>query len=273
MNIHFINPFMYVHNMYSNMIDKMWNHLSVRWSFYMRTGDGSVVVVKSEPEFTPEFDSVENDDGMYMNDHFNFSYKRLDKYITYILANIKKNCFLPCKQSLGFLKLLCLFVHKLCLLITFLNIEWMSLELQMKFTFQVCMKDDNSSGDIPGGDNQGRKYHSGSCAYCAHIIVFSLCSDYNTAHYLETNLEEVDRSATPVIKRSQIMPEEGTQYSANGDNNSNDWLSCVSKKTGLSRVFLSMLLFMSAMMMIWLCLTAMVTAPEQRVLASSQVYI
>ncbi|XP_076076166.1 transmembrane protein 59-like [Mytilus galloprovincialis] len=160
MNIHFINPFMYVHNMYSNMVDKVWNGLSVRWSFYMRSGDGSVIVVKSEPQFTPEFDSIETDD------------------------------------------------------------------------------------------------------------------DYNTAHYLETNLEEVDRSATPVIKRSQIMPrEDGTQYAynVNGENTAtNDWLSCVSKKTGLSRVFLSMLLFMSAMMMIWLCLTAMVTAPDQRVHANNQ---
>jgi hypothetical protein len=98
--------------------------------------------------------------------------------------------------------------------------------------------------------------------------------DYNTAHYLETNLEEVDRSATPVIKRSQIPGNDGTQfaYNTDGENTAaNDWLTCVSKKTGLSRVFLSMLLFMSAMMMIWLCLTAMVTAPEQRVHANNQV--
>lgn len=158
-NIHLVNPFLYVHNMYNNMVDKVWNGLSVRWSFYMKSEDGSVIVVRSEPHFTPEFDSVEIDD------------------------------------------------------------------------------------------------------------------DYNTAHYLETNLEEVDRSATPVIKRSQIPGNDGTQFAYNTDGETtaaNDWLTCVSKKTGLSRVFLSMLLFMSAMMMIWLCLTAMVTAPEQRVHANNQ---
>lgn len=70
MNIQFINPFMYVHNMYSNMVDKVWNGLSVRWSFYMRSGDGSVIVVKSEPQFTPEFDSIETDDGMFLSSLF-----------------------------------------------------------------------------------------------------------------------------------------------------------------------------------------------------------
>jgi len=49
--------------MYNNMVDKVWNGLSVRWSFYMKSEDGSVIVVKSEPHFTPEFDSVEIDDG------------------------------------------------------------------------------------------------------------------------------------------------------------------------------------------------------------------
>ena len=72
-----------------------------------------------------------------------------------------------------------------------------------------------------------------------------------------------------------MMPEdEGTQFAYSSDNeniSSNDWLTCVSRKTGLSRVFLSMLLFMSALMMIWLCLTAMVTAPEQRILGNNQV--
>ena len=51
--------------MYSNMVDKVWNGISVQWSFYMKSGDGSVVVVKSEPQFTPEFDSVDMDDGEY----------------------------------------------------------------------------------------------------------------------------------------------------------------------------------------------------------------
>ena len=44
-------PFLYVHNWYSNMIDKLSQHMSVSWSFYMQGDNGRRVVVKSEPSF------------------------------------------------------------------------------------------------------------------------------------------------------------------------------------------------------------------------------
>ncbi|KAJ8307780.1 hypothetical protein KUTeg_014664 [Tegillarca granosa] len=154
-SIHFLYPLMYVHNMYSNMIDKMYHGMSVSWSFYMQADDGKVVVVKSQPKFTLDLDDMDD--------------------------------------------------------------------------------------------------------------------EYNTANYFETNLEPLDRSATPVLKNSQMFyPRQSLDLAAQDDKHSSDWLSCVSKKTGLPRLFLSLLLLMCAIMMIWLCLTAAITAPEQRVKSEYQ---
>ena len=40
-------PLLYVHNMYSNMVDKLTQTMTVRWSFYMQGDNGKLVVVKS----------------------------------------------------------------------------------------------------------------------------------------------------------------------------------------------------------------------------------
>ena len=96
---------------------------------------------------------------------------------------------------------------------------------------------------------------------------FSLLAEYNTANYFETNLDSVDGSATPVLKNSQIFGfGDSKEMSLSQDErNSSDWLSCVSKKTGMPRLILSLILLSCAVMMIWLCLTAAVTSPEHRV--------
>lgn len=44
-----LSPLLYVHSMYSNMVDKLQNQFSVTWSFYAQSDNGRVVVVKSEP--------------------------------------------------------------------------------------------------------------------------------------------------------------------------------------------------------------------------------
>ena len=44
-----------------------------------------------------------------------------------------------------------------------------------------------------------------------------------------------------------------------------DWLGCIAKKTGLPRLLLSLTIFVSAIVMIWLCFTTAATAPEQKV--------
>ncbi len=46
-----LSPFLYVHNLYSNMVDKLRSHATVSWSFYMQNNNGQLVVVKSEPQF------------------------------------------------------------------------------------------------------------------------------------------------------------------------------------------------------------------------------
>lgn len=43
-------PFLYMHNMYSNMVDKVTHHMSVSWSFFMQDGSGRLVVIKSQPQ-------------------------------------------------------------------------------------------------------------------------------------------------------------------------------------------------------------------------------
>ena len=42
-------------------------------------------------------------------------------------------------------------------------------------------------------------------------------------------------------------------------------MGCIAKKTGLPRLLLSLTIFVSAIVMIWLCFTTAATAPEQKV--------
>ncbi len=47
-------PFLYMHSLYSNMIDKFNSHMSVSWSFYMQNNNGNLVVIKSGPHITSD---------------------------------------------------------------------------------------------------------------------------------------------------------------------------------------------------------------------------
>ena len=104
---------------------------------------------------------------------------------------------------------------------------------------------------------------------CDINCISTTLADYKTSNYLETNLASVDNSATPNIKHSQLRPLmerslEPSQFTTREDLNS-DWLGCIAKKTGLPRLLLSFTIFMSAVVMIWLCFTTAASAPEQRV--------
>ena len=45
-------PFMYSHDAYGNIVDKMHKRTQVSWSFYMQNGNGKMVVVRSQPILT-----------------------------------------------------------------------------------------------------------------------------------------------------------------------------------------------------------------------------
>ncbi len=97
-----------------------------------------------------------------------------------------------------------------------------------------------------------------------------LFSDYKTSNYIETNLASVDNSATPNLKHSQVHAidsDTGDMNFAINEEQPADWLGCIAKKTGLPRMLLSFTIFISAIVMIWLCFTTAATAPEQRVRA------
>ena len=61
-------PLLYVHNMYSNMFDKLTNTMSISWSFYMQGDNGKLIVIKS---VSPRFIEISSpDDGeciLYIN--------------------------------------------------------------------------------------------------------------------------------------------------------------------------------------------------------------
>jgi len=109
-----------------------------------------------------------------------------------------------------------------------------------------------------------------------------LISEFNTASYFETNIEAIDNSATPFLKNSpyrahrndedilDLSARDGTSVHSSYDNHA-DWLSCIAKKTGLPRLLLSWVLLMCAVVMIWLCLSAAVTSPEQRIYTEPKV--
>ena len=46
----FMYPFLYVHSMYSNMINKLSNSMVVSWSYYSQGEDGQMLVMRSEPK-------------------------------------------------------------------------------------------------------------------------------------------------------------------------------------------------------------------------------
>ena len=94
--------------------------------------------------------------------------------------------------------------------------------------------------------------------------------DDKTSNYWETNIEPLDNAATPMLKNSQMRSarsfEDGPNYSVMEEPGMGaDWLSCIAKKTGVPRLLLCLLILFCAITMIWLCLTAAVTAPDQRV--------
>lgn len=89
-------------------------------------------------------------------------------------------------------------------------------------------------------------------------------------NYFESNLEPLDNSATPNLKHSQVKslyPNVETVSSSGyyDSDQPDDWLGCISKKTGLPRLFLSLTIFLSAMVMVWLCLTTAATAQDHKV--------
>ena len=115
--------------------------------------------------------------------------------------------------------------------------------------------------------------------------MYLFITEYNTASSLETNLKPMDLSATPNIKNSpyqsrdddlidlSVRDLEDYKNKRHLQEEANDWLSCISKKTGLPRLVLSWLLLMCAIVMIWLCLSAAVTSPEQKVYNEPQVSV
>jgi len=156
-----ITPMLYMHNMYSNMVDKVSQHMSVSWSFYMQDGTGRLVVMKSQPQ-TVELDARDFDD-------FSAPLR---------LAN-------------------------------------------SAFDASMTMEDqDATATEMLNGDQMKS--------------VRNLGNDLNFA------------------------AAKGPQP------DSADWLSCIAQRTGLPRLLLCAVILLSAVAMIWLCMSAAVTAPEQR---------
>ena len=100
---------------------------------------------------------------------------------------------------------------------------------------------------------------------------------------METNIEPMDNSATPIGKHSQLRARPGDDDTiglaardlnsdrSRADAEASDWLSCISRKSGLPRLLLSWLLLMCAVVMIWLCLSAAVTSPDHKTITEPQV--
>ncbi|XP_074643368.1 transmembrane protein 59-like [Tubulanus polymorphus] len=87
---------------------------------------------------------------------------------------------------------------------------------------------------------------------------------FKTTNYMESSIESNDNSATPLFKNSQIDPDINFSIM---DDQSKDWLDCISKKTGVPRLFLMFTILMSACVMIWLSFTISATAPDQKVMS------
>ncbi|XP_070564434.1 transmembrane protein 59-like isoform X2 [Ptychodera flava] len=74
---------------------------------------------------------------------------------------------------------------------------------------------------------------------------------------IETNLQALKNDDGEKGPSAAMMISDG--------DDSNDWLACVSKKSGLPRWVLSATIFLSSMALLWLCCATTVTAPDQRV--------
>ncbi|XP_005107840.1 transmembrane protein 59 [Aplysia californica] len=155
-------PLMYMHNVYSNMVDKVTQHMSVSWSFFMQDGTGRLVVIKSHPQVV------------------DLDVQDFDDYSTF----------------------------------------------------------------------------------------------KGTSSGVETNIEASDNTATEMLRHSQMKSvrsfgdemnaARAYPWSSTEDSNNSDWLSCIARKTGIPRLLLCIIILLSAIAMIWLCMSAAVTAPEQR---------
>ena len=47
--IHLLYPLMYMHGVYSNMLDKVYRRMEVSWTVFRGADSGELVVVRSEP--------------------------------------------------------------------------------------------------------------------------------------------------------------------------------------------------------------------------------
>ncbi|XP_005107849.1 transmembrane protein 59-like [Aplysia californica] len=152
-------PLMYMHNVYSNMVDKVTQHMSVSWSFFMQDGTGRLVVIKSHPQVV------------------DLDVQDFDDYSTF----------------------------------------------------------------------------------------------KGTSSGVETNIEASDNTATEMLRHSQMKSvrsfgdemnaARAYPWSSTEDSNNSDWLSCIARKTGIPRLLLCIIILLSAIAMIWLCMSAAVTAP------------
>ncbi|KAK3767203.1 hypothetical protein RRG08_018073 [Elysia crispata] len=157
-------PFLYMHNMYSNVVDKVAHQMSVSWSFFMQDGTGRLVVIKSQPQMV------------------DMDVQDLDDYSAF----------------------------------------------------------------------------------------------RGTSSVAETNIEPAERTATEMLRLSQlnsarafgdeINTAEADSWKAKQslEEPASDWLTCIAHKTGIPRLFLCVLILLSAISMIWLCMSAAVGNPEQK---------
>ena len=65
-------PFLYAHDVFSNMFDKINHHISVSWSLYANQDDGKLIVIQSEPEILVDNEIVNlpDDDGKLLHQIF-----------------------------------------------------------------------------------------------------------------------------------------------------------------------------------------------------------
>ncbi|CAG5127648.1 unnamed protein product [Candidula unifasciata] len=96
-----------------------------------------------------------------------------------------------------------------------------------------------------------------------------------TSSVMETNIEPAGSVATEMSKHSQLKSATSAQdefsaakispfFGSWDDRNSNDLLTCIARKTGMPRLILTIIMLLSAIALIWLCLSAAVTAPDMR---------